>query len=71
MTLSISPPVLPTFQECAMIHLSTLLAPQDLSLLSWLMSRKRKRHHQKHGEHHVDAHLKRREKAHQRFLKLL
>ncbi|HEY4035247.1 MAG TPA: hypothetical protein VGL94_14905 [Ktedonobacteraceae bacterium] len=26
----------------AMIHLNTLLAPQDLSLLSWLMSSKRK-----------------------------
>jgi len=42
MTLDISSPVLPTFRESAMTHLHTLLAPQDLSLLSWLMSSKGK-----------------------------
>jgi hypothetical protein len=42
MTLDISSPVLPTFRESAMTHLHTLLATQDLSLLSWLMSSKRK-----------------------------
>jgi hypothetical protein len=42
MTLDISSPVLPTFRKSAMAHLHTLLAPQDLSLLSWLMSSKRK-----------------------------
>jgi site-specific recombinase XerD len=42
MTLDISSHVLPTLQETAMTHLHTLLAPQDLSLLSWLLSRTRK-----------------------------
>src|SRR5258708_37182519 len=42
MTLDISSPVLPTLQARAMTHLNTFLAPQDLSLLSWLMSSKRK-----------------------------
>jgi hypothetical protein len=43
MTLNISSPVLPPpFRERAMTHLHTLLAPQDLLLLSWLMSSKRK-----------------------------
>jgi hypothetical protein len=32
----------PQADESAMTHLNTLLAPQDLSLLSWLMSSKRK-----------------------------
>jgi succinate dehydrogenase flavin-adding protein (antitoxin of CptAB toxin-antitoxin module) len=42
MTLDISSSVLPTLQESAMTHLNTLLATQDPSLLSWLMSSKRK-----------------------------
>jgi hypothetical protein len=32
----------PQADESAMTHLNTFLAPQDLSLLSWLMSTKRK-----------------------------
>jgi len=35
-------PILPTLQESAMTHLNILLATQDLSLLSQLMSTKRK-----------------------------
>jgi hypothetical protein len=42
MTLDTSSLLLPTFRENAMTPLHTLLAPQDLSLLSWLMSSKRK-----------------------------
>jgi len=42
MALDISSPVLPTFRESAMTHLNTLLATQDLSLRSWLLSSKRK-----------------------------
>jgi hypothetical protein len=71
MTLDISSPVLPTFQENAMTHLTILLAPQDLWLLSSLMSSKRKDTIKRREENQVHVRLKSLQKARQRFLQRL
>ncbi len=69
MTLDISSLLLPTFRENAMTHLHTLLAPQDLSLLSWLLSSKRKDPIKRVKENHANAHLKRLQESMMSFRK--